>query len=452
MSTTIAAISTPSGEGGIGIVRISGDDARAVADKIFRSVSGKKIADAAGYTAMFGGVYDRDGKIDEAVALVFAAPKSYTGEDVVELSVHGGGFVTRAVLRAALEAGAQNASPGEFTRRAFQNGKMNIAEAESVMSLISARGKEELKMALSAKDGRISREIEKIKNTLLEIEAGMAVFADYPDEDLPEVNEDKIREKLCCVRDELAVLLKNFDAGRAIREGIRTAIIGAPNVGKSTLMNLLSGDERSIVTAVAGTTRDVIEETVRVGDITLRLADTAGVHTAADEVEAIGVTLAYRHAEESQLVLAVFDGSQPLSEDDRRILKLVGDKQTIIIINKTDKPMLIEKAELPSLPTVELSAKDGCGVAALEKKIAEVTGVAQLSADAAVLLTERQRACAFHAHSSITEALSAMDAGYTLDAVGICADEALSCLLELTGERVTDAVADEVFNRFCVGK
>ncbi len=452
MSTTIAAISTPSGEGGIGIVRISGDCARAVADKIFKSVSGKKLAGAAGYTALFGGVYDNDEKIDEAVALVFAAPKSYTGEDVVELSVHGGSFVTRAVLRAALEAGAENAAPGEFTRRAYQNGKMNIAEAESVMSLISARGKEELKMALSAKDGKISREIAKIKNTLLEIEAGMAVFADYPDEDLPEVNEEKIRQNLCSVRDSLSLLLKNFDAGRAVREGIKTAIIGAPNVGKSTLMNLLSGDERSIVTPVAGTTRDVIEETVRVGSVLLRLADTAGVHTAADEVEAIGVTLACRHAEQSQLVLAVFDGSQPLSEDDRRILELVADKQTIIIINKTDKPMMIEKEKLPQLPTVELSAKDGGGVTALEEKIAEITGVAQLSPDAAVLLTERQRACAFRAHSSITEAISAMDAGYTLDAVGICADEALAWLLELTGERVTDAVADEVFSRFCVGK
>ncbi len=451
MSTTIAAISTPQGEGGIGIVRISGEDARSIADKVFRGAAGKKIADAKGYTALFGHVHSSDGDIDEAVALIFAAPKSYTGEDVVELSVHGGLTATRLTLRAVLESGAVPAGAGEFTRRAFQNGKLDLAEAESVMSLISAQGSQDLRLALAAKKGRLSREISKIRDALLAVDASMAVFADYPDEDLPELDTDTIKNNLCSVRDALYTLLKNYDKGKLLREGISTVIIGAPNVGKSTLMNLLAGENRSIVTPIAGTTRDIIEETVRVGDIILRLADTAGVHTTADTVEEIGVSLALNRAEQAQLILAVFDASRPLSDDDRRILSLIGDTPAVAIINKCDLGERLDLSEF-SLPTVEISAKTGEGEDALIEKIADVTGTAELGADRAILQSERQRACAYRAYVGVCEAIDTMNSGYTLDAVGICADEALAALLELTGERVTEAVADEVFSRFCVGK
>ncbi len=451
MSTTIAAISTPQGEGGIGTVRISGDDARKIADKVFCSASGKKIEDAAGYTAMFGRVSGSEGDIDEAVALIFAAPKSYTGEDVVELSVHGGAVVTRLLLRAVFEAGAVPAGAGEFTRRAFASGKLDLAQAESVMSIISAQGGQDLRLALAAKNGRISKEIREIREKLLAVDAGMAVFADYPDEDLPEFGADTIKENLVAVREGLDVLLRNYDKGKLLREGLSCAIIGAPNVGKSTLMNLLSGDNRSIVTPIAGTTRDVIEETVRVGDLTLRLADTAGVHTAADEVEEIGVSLACERAKSAELIIAVFDGSRPFGEDDRRILSLIGDSPAIAVINKNDLPQQINEEEI-DIPLVYISAKEGRGAEELAEKIGLVAGTADLSPDRAVLQSERQRACAYRARESVREAIETMENGYTLDAVGICADEALEALLELTGERVTEAVADEVFSRFCVGK
>ena len=452
MSSTIAAISTPLGEGGIGTVRISGNDAREIADKVFKSKSGKRIADAKGYTALFGAVYDNGVMLDEAVALIFAAPKSYTGEDVIELSVHGGVYVTRALLRTVISAGATPASAGEFTRRAFENGKMDLSAAESVMALISAQGEQELKIALASKTGRVYKEIEKIKNDLLAVEAAMAVYADYPDEDLPEADADNVLARLCDCKTALLALLQNFDAGKLVREGIKTAIIGAPNVGKSTLMNLLAGNARSIVTSVAGTTRDVIEETVRVDELRLCLADTAGVHETEDEVESIGVQLACKAANESQLILAVFDGSKPLCDDDRQILELIKDKNTVTIINKADMPLLIDLEEFSSYSPVLISAKDGMGEDDLKNAIRNASGVNNLRSDVAVLTTERQRDCANRAYLSVCEAINTMDCGFTLDAVGICADDALSALLELSGERVTEAVANEVFSRFCVGK
>lgn len=452
MGQAIAAISTPLGEGGIGIVRISGSGAKEIADRVFKSASRRTVSGAKGYTALFGTVYSEEEPIDEAVALVFTAPHSYTGEDVVELSVHGGVYIVRKLLRAVFEAGALPAGPGEFTRRAFENGKMNLAEAESVMALISATGEQEHKIALESKQGRVSGEIEKIKSELLAVDAAMSVFADYPDEDLPEADADNVKAKLSAVRERLRSLTDNFDTGRLIREGVATAIIGAPNVGKSTLMNMLSGTERSIVTPVAGTTRDVIEETVRVGDVLLRLADTAGVHASSDEVESIGVELAFEKAEQAQLVLAVFDGSKPLDEDDRRIIDLIKDKRAVVIINKSDKPQMLDDTPFAGFSVVKISAKEQTGEDKLASAISEISGVARLNPDVAVLSTERQRNCVARAYDSICEAINTMEDGYTLDAVGICADEALSALLELTGERVTNAVADEVFSRFCVGK
>lgn len=452
MSATIAAISTPLGEGGIGVVRISGENARAVADKIFRSVSGKRISEMAGYTAAFGKVYNGDTAVDEAVALVFSAPKSYTGEDVVELSVHGGVFITREVLRAACEQGARLAEPGEFTRRAFENKKMNLLETESVMALIQADGMQSLLMASALKDGSAGKKINSIKDELLRVLAAVAVFSDYPDEDLPEADIGNVKRDLESIKAALEALIRDYDTGRLIRDGIDTAILGAPNVGKSTLMNLLSRSERSIVTSIAGTTRDIVEETVRIGDIKLRLADTAGVHETADAVEAIGVTRAKERAEKAQLILAVFDGSRELEDSDREILSFIKKRKCIVIVNKSDCEQVLDASVFDGFKTVFISAMSGEGKAMLEDAIKEITGTAYLSPSAAVLSSERQRDCAHRALVSTAEALETMAAGYTLDAIGICADEALEALLELTGERVSEAVANEVFSRFCVGK
>lgn len=451
MSDVIAAIITPVGEGAIGTLRLSGDEAFSVADKIF--VSKKRISEMEGYTAALGKVLDSRGeKLDEAVALVFRAPRSFTGENTVEISVHGGVFVLKEALRSALSAGARLAHAGEFTRRAFENKKLSLMEAESIMTLIHAGGEQEIKMARALKDGAVGGQIEAIKNRLLTVLAGVAVFSDYPDDDLPEADCEHIKGDLETLKEELSALIRNYDAGKIIREGIDTVIVGAPNVGKSTLMNMLSRFERSIVTPIAGTTRDVIEETVRVGDITLRLSDTAGVHEAGDEVESIGVELACKKARDAQLVLAVFDGSKPLSPDDREILSLIKDSRAVAVVNKSDLTPVLTEADFCPLPTVFISARDGLGEDALIKAIAEITVSENLSPNTAVLVNERQRDCAARALKGVTEALSATTMGYTLDAVGICADEALEALLELSGERITEAVADEVFSRFCVGK
>ena len=451
-SRKIAAISTPLGEGSVGVIRISGEDAFVIADKAFKSFSGKKIADIAGYTALYGEITDGTDKIDNAVALKFVAPKSYTGENVVELSVHGGRYVVKRVLRTVLSFGAKAAAPGEFTKRAFLNGKLDLAQAEAVMGVISAQSDSELKITLSALSGKVSNVINEIKASLLSVAASVAFFNDNPDEEIPELSTDNFGASLLSVSDALSRLIADYDSGRVLREGVDTVILGKPNVGKSTLMNLLSKRERSIVTDVAGTTRDIIEDTVLVGDITLRLSDTAGIHKTEDEVENVGIRLAREKSSSAQLVLAVFDISRPLDNDDIELIESVRDKNTIAVLNKSDSAIDFDIDNFKGMPTVIVSAKSGTGEKELAQKIAEVTGAARISADSAVLGSERQRDCALRAKSAVGQALEALNSGITVDAVGVLIDEALAELYTLTGERVTNAVADEVFERFCVGK
>ena len=449
---TIAAISTPAGEGGIGVIRISGAEAVKIGDKVFRSVSGKRLSEISGYTALFGHVYSGDEPLDEAIATLFLSPRSYTGEDVVEFSCHGGSYVTNAVLRAVLEAGAVLAEGGEFTKRAFLNGKLDLAEAESVIGIISAKGKEELKLQLAAKNGKTSKEVGEIEALLLELSADFAAYSDYPDEDLPELSMSNFRRLLNAAKEKTEKLLSTYDSGRVLREGIKTAIVGKPNVGKSTLMNMLSREQRSIVTSVAGTTRDVIENTVNFAGVTLILADTAGIRTTDDEVEGVGVTLAKERLKTAQLVLAVFDASEELDYNDKEIISLLDKENTLVVLNKSDKGEKTEKELFYGFKTVVISAKENLGEAELEEAIRQTVGVGQLDPAAAVLLSERQRDLAFKAQKAICEADSLLRAGYTIDAVGVCVDDALAALYTLDGKRVTNEVADEVFRRFCVGK
>ena len=455
MSHVIAAISTPAGTAGLGVVRLSGDDAVAVAAKLFRPIRAHRDLTAlGGYTAAYGHVFDADGDVDDCVALVFRAPHSYTGEDVVELSCHGGRYILQRVLRACFAAGAKPAAAGEFTRRAFLNGKMDLTGAESVMDLIAAEGQLAARTALEAREGGIFRRLAAVKESLLAVAAQFAAYVDYPDEDIPDLEPQALSDTIDTAIGTVESLLATYDAGRILREGIDTAIVGRPNVGKSTLMNLLAGCERSIVTDIAGTTRDVVEETVRLGEVTLRLADTAGLRDTDDVVENVGVSRARARMEQAALVLAVFDGSEALTDEDRALAESLQGRAAIAIINKADKPPVIDSDWIAARfsHTVTLSAKEEQGTDALTAAVAAVTGIAHLDAAQPVLSTERQRQCATDCLTCLQEAQSALAAGFTPDAVSVSIDGAINALLELTGERATEAVVEQVFARFCVGK
>ncbi|MBQ2847232.1 MAG: tRNA uridine-5-carboxymethylaminomethyl(34) synthesis GTPase MnmE [Clostridia bacterium] len=451
---TIAAIATPNAPGGIGIVRISGENALETASKIFKPVSSKSVADSKGYCAYFGSVYYNNEKIDEAVCLVFRAPKSYTGEDVAEISCHGGLYVTKQVLRAALDAGAQPAEAGEFTKRAFLNGKIDLAAAESVMALIGASGKQAATAALNTLDGNLSREIRGVADSIIAICASLAAWVDYPDEDIEDTDAADMLPVFESAKNSLKEIIRRYDCGRAVTDGIDAVIVGRPNVGKSTLMNLLTGFERSIVTDIAGTTRDVVEEKIVLGEIIMRVADTAGIRETENVVENIGVNLAKRRLERAELVLAVFDGSVPLTADDLDIISQCESKRAIALLNKSDLPLAADRKIIEDAfaHSVELSASTGEGRGELEKAVAEIFSTDEFNPNAACLTSERQRQCCVNALASIEEAIDAINCGVTLDAVNVCADCAIDALLQLTGEKATSAVVDEVFSRFCVGK
>lgn len=454
MDTTIAAICTAQGEGGIGVIRISGDDSLRIADKVFKNINNKKVADMKGYTAAFGKVCNNGEEIDEAVVLVYRAPHSYTGENVVEISCHGGIFITKQVLRAVLDNGAVPAQAGEFTKRAFLNGKIDLTEAESVIDIISAKSRSAARAALCVKDGALRRKIDKIKEDLLSQAAHLSAWADYPEEDIAEVSDDELFKTFNNAIKILQGLLDTYDSGQAVKQGIDTVIAGRPNVGKSTLMNLLTGCEKSIVTDIPGTTRDVVEDTVVLGDVILRLSDTAGLRDTEDRVEQIGVDRAKKRLEQCGLLLAVFDNNQILNDVDYELIKNAKNATTIAIINKID---LEQKLDTDFINdnfenVVYISAKSGECREELTKAVEKIAGTANLNPSEGILSNERQRLAVANALSSVEEAKSALDAGLTYDAVTVSLEDAISNLLELTGESTSDEVIDRVFHNFCVGK
>ena len=452
--STIAAIATGQAAGGIGIVRISGENALFVADRIFKTVSGLKLNTLSGYKAAFGTVFLDEKPLDEAIATVFRAPKSYTGEDVVEISCHGGLYVTKQVLRAALQNGAVPAEAGEFTKRAFLNGKLDLAKAEAVMQLISAQGEQARAAALGTLEGTLSREIAAVSAELKSVSAALAAWVDYPDEEIEDLSDETITHSIDKAIRALQVLLARFDSGRVILNGVDTAIVGKPNVGKSTLMNALVGAEKSIVTDIAGTTRDIVEETVTVGNVVLRLSDTAGLRETADTVERIGVERARKKIENAALILALFDNSTPLTVADTDLFTLCKGKKAIAVVNKTDLNGAWDTKILDTVfnKVIYISAKENTGIENLEKAIEETLGTADFDPSAATLMNERQHGCCLAALESLLEAKTAQDGGLTRDAVNVSLDAAIESLDTLTGEKATESVVNEIFSRFCVGK
>ena len=445
---TIAAISTPRAQGGISVIRISGSDALGVADSIF---TGRKPSGMNGYTCAHGNICDKDEILDDVVLTVFRAPYSYTGEDVVEISCHGGLYVSERILSLVFSCGAVPARAGEFTERAFLNGKIGLTEAEAVMDIISAQGRAYLRRAGNVKNGSMHRRISGFSDRLVKLLGNISAWIDYPEEDIEGLTDDEIRTELKDISRGLSVLSAGYDNSRIIKNGIDTCIAGKPNVGKSTLMNAMSGCERSIVTSQAGTTRDIIEDSVRVGDIVLKLSDTAGIRESDDLIEKAGIDRAVKKMESADLIIAVFDNSSEFTDDDRNIIELcaAASGKKIACVNKSDTENVFDRDKLSGFDGIaEISAANH-DISALENMLCDMF-IGEESADE-VLINERQKQCLDRAIALVDEAYQSIG-NITLDAVNIVLDEALDSLLELSGEKVSDKVVGEVFSHFCVGK
>lgn len=452
--STIAAIATPDAPGGISVIRISGEDAIKISDKVFKTVNGKKVSEMAGYTCAYGKIFDGEEYVDDAVLTVYREPKSYTGENVVEISCHGGLYITRKILRIVLKNGAKPAEAGEFTKRAFLNGKMSLTQAESVMDIISSSGEMELKFANALKEGSVFRRICRLKDSLVKILGDLAAWADFPEEDVPEVKPEVLSAELDELIKSFKEAVKTYDYGRIVRNGINTVIVGRPNVGKSTLMNCLSGFERSIVTDIEGTTRDIIEESVRIGNLKLRLSDTAGIRTTDDVIESKGVDIAFKRAKEADLIFAVFDAGKKISEEDEKIINKLKGKKSIAIINKTDEKIIIDKSYLNNNfeYIVEISAKNESGIDKLEDCLNKMFLNFENNPEQGFIANERQKDCLEKALETVIEAKDALDNGVLLDGITVLLDTAAEKLMELTGEKASETVVNDVFSRFCVGK
>lgn len=452
--STIAAISTAQGQGGIGVIRVSGEQAFTIVDKIFKSVSGKKIMEIKGYTALFGHIYNNEEVLDEAVVLKYVAPKSFTGENVVEISCHGGMYITKEVLNAVIMAGASLAEPGEFTKRAYLNGKMDLTEAESVMDIISAKSKSAARAALFVKDGALFKKSQQVKQLLLDKAAHLSAWADYPEEDIPEVSEDSIMEAIEESISILEKLLSTYDMGQVVKEGIDTVIAGRPNAGKSTLMNLLVGREKSIVTNIAGTTRDVVEDTVLVGNVMLKLSDTAGIRDTDNEIEKIGVQKTFDKINGAGLVIALFDNNEELNSEDIDLINKIKDMPCIAVINKIDLEDKVDKKYITDNieNVVYISAKQQDNIDELKNMIEKITGTEDFDPSAGIIANERQRNAIRNAVNSLYEAKESLAMGMTMDAITVSLQETIDYLLELTGEKAGEEIVDSVFHNFCVGK
>ena len=454
-NSTIAAIATPPGQGGIAVVRLSGPDSYRVAEQVFRPAdSRKRVADAKGYTALYGQFADGEDLFDDGIALFYRAPRSYTGEDVVELSCHGGSAVARRLVEACLAAGALPAGPGEYTRRAMLNGKLSLTQAEAVMDLISAGGRQGAALANAAKDGALARKIGAQQEVLTALQAHLTAWVDFPEEEVPALETGALRQSLEEVKAGLEELIQNYNAAAVLREGIDCAIVGRPNAGKSTLLNLLAGFDRAIVTPIAGTTRDVVEQAVQLGEIRLNLFDTAGLRETDDPVEAEGVRRSWAKLAEAGLVLAVFDGSSPLAKEDLDLAKRCAGCRAIALVNKEDLPVQFDtEAIAPYFAmVVPVCCKEEGAKQVIAEVVARLLGTARIDPHAASLSGQRQLSAALRARDGVQGALDAVNTGFGLDAVSVCVDDALEALYELTGENASEAVIDQVFETFCVGK
>ncbi len=454
---TIAAISTAMSPSGIGIVRISGAGAVRTAGKIYRSPGGKKrLEDVPSHTIHYGYIYDGDLMADEVLVMVMRGPRSYTGEDTVEINCHGGLLAVRRVLEAVLHAGARMADPGEFTKRAFLNGRIDLSQAEAVMDVINAGSEYALDSSLSQLKGSVMRSVRKIRGEILYEIAFIESALDDPEHISLEGYPERLEEKTAQEKERIERLIRSFSEGKMIREGIRTVIVGKPNAGKSSLMNMLVGEEKAIVTDVAGTTRDVLEEQVMLEGISLRMMDTAGIRETSDLVEQIGVERARKYAREADLILYVVDASVPLDENDREILEIIRDRKTIVLLNKSDLPQVISPGDLEQMgtwPVLSISAGNRQGVEILEAQIRKMFFAGELEFNDQVYITNARHKNALEkARDSLEMVENSIAAGMPEDFFSIDLMDAYEALGTILGESVGEDLVNEIFSKFCTGK
>ena len=454
---TISAVITALGEGAVGIVRISGENALAVGEKMFRAASGKKLAEYAPNTLVYGHVYEEDSLIDEVLAVYMKAPRSYTAEDVVEIQCHGGVQSLKKILELSYKEGARPAEPGEFTKRAFLNGRIDLTQAEAVMDIIKSRSEASLKLAVRQQNGQLAKALRSLRTDLVDIIVNLEAVIDYPEEDIEDVTFGKVQESISTSCEKIENLLAHAHTGKILREGLRTAIVGRPNVGKSSLLNALLKEDRAIVSEYAGTTRDVIEEQLLLDGVPLVLADTAGIRQTDDFVEAIGVERSKQHLQDAELVICVVDGSVSLTPEDEDILEAAQAKPFVIIVNKSDKDIndnfLALQERFGKEQVMALSAKTTQGIDEFTAWLKNfVYGSEGALSDGVYVQNARHEQLLREALGFLEDAGNAAENMLPYDCIVIDVRNAIDLLGEITGDTVQDEIINQIFSRFCIGK
>ena len=456
MEDTIAAIATAYGEGGIGIIRISGENSRSILEKLFVPASGKAIKSR---MLTYGNIIDpaTGDMIDEVMAVYMKGPGTYTAEDVAEIDCHGSVISLKKILELVLQNGARMAEPGEFTKRAFLNGRLDLSQAEAVIDIIKAKTDKSFDVAVSQLEGKLSKKVEQIRKMILDVLVEVTVNIDYPDEDIEYITYENLEKNLSQIGDMIENILSTASAGRLVRDGIKVAIIGKPNVGKSSLMNELLGESRTIVTEIPGTTRDTIEEAVDIRGIPVYLIDTAGIRTTEDVVEKIGIERSKKAFNEADFIIFIIDGSDDLTEEDIEIINTVGDRKCLLLINKKDLGVSVDPdllgAKLPRAHVIQTSLKEGAGVEEVKDHIEQLVYGGEISQKESVLVTNvRHKELLEKSLGSLRDALEMTRAGEALEIIEVDVNDAYGQLGEIIGETVSDDVLDEVFSRFCLGK
>ena len=455
-SSTIVAISTSPGIGGIGIIRMSGKDCFKILDKVFKQKNNKDIEDIKGYSLKYGYIVDKDEIIDEVLVSYFKAPNSYTTENMCEINSHGGIVVMNKILDLCIKKGAHLAEPGEFTKRAFLGGRIDLSQAEAVIDIINAKTDKEAKMSVSQLEGALSEKINEIRHIILNMMADIEAAIDYPEYDIEDVTSSQMLDMLDVVDKKITLLENSFDNGKILRDGIKTAIIGRPNAGKSSLLNIILNEERAIVTEIEGTTRDSIEEYIQIKGIPVKIIDTAGIRNSDNIVEKIGINKAIEIAKNSDLIVAIFDISKKLEEDDDLILDLISNRPDIIILNKTDlkvNNIELNKIKMLNKPIVEMSTKTREGLDKLYNEIAEMFKLEEIGNDGELIVSNmRHKEVIIRAREDIKEAKATIMNNLPIDIISSYLREILEDLGKITGETVTEDIINEIFSKFCLGK